>query len=480
LRAAARRRAGWFVPNSLRARLTLSYATLMAALLTILFCGLLALGMQRHIRSTMLSIDEVASATRQLLSEQWAQPDARLIQLVLAQPRPAGVQITIRPTRPKGLPPPPGTPGQSPPPRPFGRLQERSLGSVFGLRTRAVWLHQGDVIIGPAIPVEGVLGIGLVTLGIGIAIAVAISWSVGRWITAQAIVPLTTVTKELRRFADGDFLPSVLETRDQSELGELVDAFNGAASQVVAAFSERERTEQHLRLFLGEAGHEMRTPLTVISAYLEVLDKSGAGDVSIPPETLQTLRGQTRRLRELVERVMALARMEGSNRARAELVDTVEIARDAIAHVTSAQPGDVRLTSAPEDAVVLAEPWELQEAIGNLVDNAIRYGDAAPVDVSVDLEGEDVVVRVRDRGPGVSDADREQLFRHFFRGEQATGKPGSGLGLAIVARAAARLGGNVVLEDGAPQHTVFRLTIPAYQPLSSASSIPAANVLRCG
>jgi signal transduction histidine kinase len=392
-----------------------------------------------------------------------------LIEAVMNEPRPAGVHITVRPVRPKGLPPPPGTAGRTQAPRPFGRMQERSLASMFGLRTRAIWLHQGDVIIGPEIPVEGVLGIGLAALGIGVAMAIAISWSIARWITAQAIVPLTTVTKELRRFADGDFVPSVLETRDQSELGELVDAFNGAAAQVVAAFSERERTEQHLRLILGEAGHEMRTPLTVISAYLEVLDKSGPDDVTIPPDTLRTLRAETRRLRALVERVMALARMEGSNRERAEIVDVVETARDAIAHVTSAQPGDVRLTSSVEDAVVRAEPWELQEAVGNLVDNAIRYGGGTPVDVAIDRDDHHVVVRVRDRGPGVSDADRAQLFRHFFRGEHAAGKPGSGLGLAIVARAAARLGGDVALEDGAPQHTVFRLTIPAYQPAASAS-----------
>ncbi len=157
-------------------------------------------------------------------------------------------------------------------------------------------------------------------------------------------MPLTAVTRELRRFAAGDFMPSTLQTRDESELGDLVDAYNGAAAQVTAAFSERERTEQHLRLILGEAGHEMRTPLTVISAYLEMLEQEGPGAV-LAPETLQTLRVETRRLRALVERVMSLARMEGSDRSRAELIDVTEVAEDAIAHVTTVQGGDVRLTS---------------------------------------------------------------------------------------------------------------------------------------
>lgn len=465
---APRRRANRFLPSSLRARLTVSYATLTALLLTVLFCGLVTLGMQRYIRSTMLAIDEVATATRQIVNDDWSQSDAQLTRLVLQQPRPAGVQIIVRPTRPKGLPPPPGTAGQSPPPQRAGGRPERSLGGVFGLRARAVWLHQGDVVIAPRIPIEQLLAIGAAAMGIAVALAITVSWLIGRWITAQAILPLTTVTKELRRFAAGDFVPSVLETRDASELGELVDAFNGAAAQVMAAFSERERTEQHLRLFLGEAGHEMRTPLTVISAYLEVLDRTGADEITMPQETLQTLRAQTRRLRALVERVMSLARMEGNDRSRAELVDVAEIAQEAIAHVTAAQPADVRLRNTVDDVVVLAEPWELQEAIGNLVDNAVRYGAGTPVRVSIDLENENVVVSVADGGPGVSEADRAQLFRHFFRGEQAAGKPGSGLGLAIVARAAARLGGAVAVEDGTATGTTFRLTLPAYQPRNGA------------
>lgn len=457
------------MPSTLRARLTLSYATLTAGLLTLVFCGLVALGLQRYIRSTMLSIDEVALSTRQILNNHWGEPDSLLMARVEQQPRSDGVRLEVRPKRPPGFPLLTGPDGQAPRadgqmsrPRPTGAPPERSLSAIFGLHTRFIRLHQGVVIVGPTIRIENLLEIGATALAISLAITIGVAWAIGHWITRQAIVPLTAVTQELRRFAAGDFVPSTLETRDESELGELVDAYNAAAAQVVAAFSERERTEQHLRLFLGEAGHEMRTPLTVISAYLEVLDKGGLDGATLSPETLQTLRTETRRLRSLVERVMSLARMEGSDRSRSELLDVTEVAEDAIAHVTSAQGGDVRLTSTAADVVVLAEPWALQEAIGNLVDNAVRYGGGTQVDVAIAQEEDDIVVRVGDRGPGVNEADRAQLFRHFFRGEQAVGKTGSGLGLAIVSRAAARLGGDVALESSEPQRTVFRLTIPRY------------------
>jgi signal transduction histidine kinase len=478
LSVVTRRRRNRFLPSSLRARLTLSYATLTAALLIVLFCGLVALGLQRYIRSTMLSIDEVAVSTRSVIFDHWDESDALLTQRVQQEPREAGVRVDILPQRPFGNRPPPGAArrpyppgvsGQSRGPRLFGQPPERNLSAMFGLHTRPIWMHRGVVIIGPAVRIENLLEIAATALGISLLITVLLAWGIGHWITRQAIVPLTAVTRELRRFAAGDFVPSTLQTRDESELGDLVDAYNGAAAQVVAAFSERERTEQHLRLILGEAGHEMRSPLTVISAYLEMLDKDGAG-ATLSPETLHTLRTETRRLRSLVERVMSLARMEGSDRSRAELVDVTELAEEAIAHVTTAQGGDVRLTSSASDVVVLAEPWALEEAIGNLVDNAVRYGAGTPVDVSIGVQNGDVVVRVSDDGPGVSEADRAQLFRHFFRGEQATGKAGSGLGLAIVARAASRLGGHVALDPATSHRTTFSLTIPTYQPKPPAGT----------
>ena len=460
------------VPRSLRTRLTLSYATVIAILLAIIVSGASIVCFQRYVQTEMLAIDTITSATRHIVRMKWTRSDADLMRSILRQELPSGVSLTVHASRPNNAMLPPDS-GQLPAngveakriaagfPAGFP-LPGPSLDAAVGLHPRIVWLHRGDVIIRSKIATESLLALGFVTLAI--ALTVACSWGIGRWLAAQAILPLLTVTHELRRFASGDFEASDLESRDDTELGELVAAYNGAAAQVVAAFSERERTERHLRVFLGKAGHEMRTPLTVISAYLDVLDTSGPDNIMLTYGILATLRGETRRLRELVERVMDLARMEASDSGGLALLDVAESARDAIDHVNALDRANVRISSNAGDVVVLAEPWALREAIGNLVSNAIRYGEGTPVDLSIDLEREHVVVRVRDRGPGVSDADRIHLFRHFFRGARSNGKPGSGLGLAIVARAAERLGGSVALEHSSPNDTVFTLKIPTYRP----------------
>lgn len=456
--------------GSLRARLTLSYAVVAAALLAVILFGVLVITVQACLRSTMTIVDAATTRTERLYANHQYLSDAQLFALIDRSITERGIRIERHLVRPPDAKRPRNgviAGGRGP--------RGRTVDSLFGRQTRIVWLHAGAVFIEPSLRLEALLGL----IGLGIVAILTTSTSagraIGRSISQQAILPLTTVTRELRRFASGDFTPSVLSTTDATELGALVVAFNGAASQVASAFLERERTEQHLRVFLGEAGHEMRTPLTVISAYLELLDRTDGEHVSVPGDVYATLRGETQRLRELVERVMALARMEGNDLSRAEPVDIVEIARDSISSVARVEPIDVVLDVPAEDVFVLAEPWELGEVLRNLVENAARYGGSTPIDVEIAIDDDDrhVVVRVRDRGPGIAESERSRIFSHFYRGAHAAGKPGTGLGLAIASRAAERLGGKLVLEGGEPGDTVFRLAVPTYRARMEAMSTHA-------
>ena len=130
----------------------------------------------------------------------------------------------------------------------------------------------------------------------------------------------------------------------------------------------------------------------------------------------------------------------------------------------AARRGDVELNVDATASRVVADRADLHEAIGNLVDNAVKYGGDGRVTVDVRNDGEHVVVRVHDGGPGITQHDREHLFERFFRGEGATGVEGSGLGLAIVKRAVARCGGTVTLEPADRNGTTFALVLPAQRP----------------
>jgi len=305
---------------------------------------------------------------------------------------------------------------------------------ALGAGSRVLVIAGERLIIEPdARQTAGPLRTTATLLAIELVLAGAIAWLVASRLTLQAIRPLALVTSELQRFSRGDLHPRPIATRDRAELGELITAFNGAAAQVARALGERETVEANLRRFLADAGHELRTPLTVTSGYLEILRGGGDADRDTLERALATIDEQTRRMRSLVERLLALARLERSNRVDAVLFDVETGTRAAIETVVSARGGDVRF-STDGGGNVFADPIEFAEAVGNLVDNGIKYGAATQVTVAIASEGGDLVVRVTDGGPGIAQSERERVFERFYRGEAHGEIEGSGLGLAIVSR----------------------------------------------
>lgn len=453
---------------SLRARLTLSYAIFAATLLTIVAGAMVFFVLYLSTRPIADALDQTTKRAQAIAYGHPGEPEAQVLQDERALRVPNGVILRVnerdhhRGGGSSGGPPD----GQGHGVSPF------DVGVLFGLRPHVVAVGEhGSVFVAPDLRQLRVMTeTAAASFAIAFAVTLIASWLIGRWITLQALAPLTALAAELRRFASGDFTPRAVKASEHGDVGELVEAYNGAAAQVAAAFQERARVEEHMRRFLGEAGHEMRTPLTVISGYLDVLERGGFDNAEVRALALPTMRTETRRLRALVERLMTLARLEGEDRRETEVVDVVSSARDAIGEVKAARGGTVRLR-ADGDHVVVAEPAEVYEAIVNLVDNAVKYGGGKPVDVSVESDaGDGTIVRVTDRGPGIAEADRPRLFERFFRGEAANGIEGSGLGLAIAARAAERSHGTVALESTGPGGTTFRLVFPPYRAPERARS----------
>jgi len=439
---------------SLRSRLTLSYASVVAAVLIIVALVLTRFAFAFLTQSTFAAVAASVAATQAVVAAHPHDDRTTLQRLILqAASRPG---VIVRP------PPPHGIRRDGPP---HTAADQFSLLTLLGLRPRFVRLNDGsNVFIAPDLAllspaVNAYLG----SLVLAIALALVLAWLFARWITAQAIAPLITVTGELRRFASGDFTQRPVTTNDRSELGELIAAYNGAAAQVESAFAERVRLEEQMRRFLADAGHELRTPLTVIGGFIDVLARGGNADPEISERALRTLRTETRRMRQLVERLMSLARLERPERASAEIVDVAEIARDAVAQVSAARHRDVAVHLTSADALVLGDPGEVHEAIGNLVDNALKYGADSPVSVDVRSARGEVLVAVHDGGPGIPEREQAHVFERFFRGRDASGIEGTGLGLAIVERAVARAGGTVRLHSDATG-TTFSIVLPSHMP----------------
>lgn len=464
--------------NSLRRRLTVSYTVLVGAFISLIAIVLTWLAFDATVQPLK---DAIAADAREVVeisvSDPYLKTEALVARLrnalgrpdivIFARTRGDGFGFPRAPGMPppgqdRGGPPPDGREG--PPPDGFGFAggPHVDVSGMLGIRPQFVRLGTSVVIIAPdRTHLEARVRLFIMALLGAIVFAFIAAWLIARWIAAQAVAPLIAVTGELQRFAGGDFTPREVARGGKTDVGALIEAYNGAAAQVSAAFDERERGEARMRRFLADAGHELRTPLSIIVAYIEVLRKGGVDDPRLRERAFDTLGSETTRMRRLVERLVALARLESPETTQPVVVDLGAIAPDAVAAVVAARGGDVQC-HVESGAFVLADPGDLHEAITNLVDNALKYGEGSPVTVTVEHELAAVAIRVTDRGPGIPVADREKIFERFYRSAVQQTIEGSGLGLAIAKRAAARAGGDLTLERSGAGETTFAIRLPLH------------------
>ena len=258
------------------------------------------------------------------------------------------------------------------------------------------------------------------------------------FVVGRGLAPLTGLAHSLAARGPRALGP-LPEAELPDELRPLVASLNDLLDRLGHAL-ERERA------FIADAAHELRTPLTAVGLQLQLLERVPEGPER--DQALARLKAGVQRAVRLVGQLLDLARQdEAADRPRAR-VDLAALAREVVVEQSEqAAARGIDLGLDATGAEVEGDPEGLRVALGNLVDNAIRYSPpGGKVDVRVRTEGGEAVAEVLDSGPGIPPAERERVFDRFRRGEAAAGS-GSGLGLAIVREIATRHGATVELRD---------------------------------
>lgn len=289
----------------------------------------------------------------------------------------------------------------------------------------------------------------------GVLIAFA---AVGMWYgVGRGLNPLERLREEVGRRSDQDLSP-VAAQHAPREVRPLVNAINGLLSRLDSALSAHRR-------FVANAAHQLRTPLAGLHTQAELALR--ASDPDAARRSLEQLHQAAGRAAHLVSQLMSLARLEprSARPLQAEPLDLNELARATTARwVPQALAGgiDLGFDTCSAQARVVGDRLLLEELLGNLIDNAIRYtphGGEATVRV-LRLPGT-AVVEVEDNGPGIPENERAQVMERFQRGSNTAQTPGSGLGLAIVREIAVTHGAEVHVEAGSNgRGTRVRVTVP--------------------
>ena len=279
----------------------------------------------------------------------------------------------------------------------------------------------------------------------GIVLAVVLS----RLATRTAIRPVTSLTETAEHVASTRDLSRRIEAVGEDEVSRLAASFNTMLEAL-------ERSQRAQRRLVADASHELRTPLTSLRTNLEVLARGGPPDAGDRDRLRADLVAQLEELTGLVGDLVELARDEEPDAPAVEDVRLDRLVAAAVERARRHSPHVVFQTSL-EPALVEGIPSRLDRAVANLLDNAAKFSPRGGV---VDVRLHDGELTVRDRGPGIPDADRGLVFDRFYRSDTARGRPGSGLGLAIVRQVAEGHGGTVAAEAADGGGALLRLRLP--------------------
>lgn len=259
---------------------------------------------------------------------------------------------------------------------------------------------------------------------------------VGLYFVKRLTRPLTQLAEAARAAGYGDRSARVPETGAR-EMREAAAAFNAMQVEIQNFDAERMRT-------LAAVGHDLRTPMTSLRIRTEMIDDPEQRDAMI--RTLDEMG-------VMADGLVSFARDSRESEPSAE-IDLVELLERLCA-----EKGVALVT--PETATLFGRPVALSRAIGNVIENAVRY--AEDVHVSLTSGGADLVIEISDSGPGIAPDILDSVFEPFHRGEKSrnleTG--GSGLGLSIARRIVQSHGGTIALENREPRGLVARITLPS-------------------
>ena len=305
--------------------------------------------------------------------------------------------------------------------------------------------------------------------GITLVVAFAVLSAVATRIGLRPLRAISSAASRIGRGSTGERIPV---TRAGSEVATLTDALNTMLEEVEVSAAAREHALARTRQFAADAAHELRTPVTSIMGYAELLHSGSVSGEGRLTEVYGRICGEATRMREIVEDLLLLDRLGPQalgRQAIVEAVDVAEIAREVAADSVASDPDHPVTVIDDGSPRASAARDEVFRILSNLVANVRAHtppGTAATITVSVQ-DDRTVRTEVSDDGPGIPEEHQDRIFERFHRVDPSRsrrGGSGSGLGLAIVAGLAAANGGSAELVGSDPAGTTFAVSLPPAEP----------------
>ena len=311
-----------------------------------------------------------------------------------------------------------------------------------GVFVAAIFRDRADDDVHGAVLAAGVVGIAALLLG-----------SLLAWRLADRVVkPVAELTRTARAISETD-LSGRIPQRGHDEVAQLAATFNDMVDRLERAFAFQRR-------FIDDAGHELRTPITIIRGHLELIE----ADPSAREETLALVMDELERMSRIVEDLLLLSKREQPDFLALATVDVGTLTDELHGKVAALASVPWKVESRGR-GVIVADRQRLTQAVIQLAQNAVQYGaPGEPIGIGSYVSNGEAAFWIRDSGPGVPHAMQKSIFERFGRGPVGRRSEGAGLGLAIVKAIAEAHHGRVELDSSPGAGATFRIVVPVDQP----------------
>jgi two-component system OmpR family sensor kinase len=300
--------------------------------------------------------------------------------------------------------------------------------------------------------------------------ALVLAMAGGWWLVRLGLRPLEDVERTADSIAAGNLDQRVPGADDTTEVGRLARALNVMLERIEAAFSARvasenrlKESDRHLRQFVADASHELRTPIAAVSAYAELFERGAADHADDLPRVFTGIRSETARMERLVNDLLTLARFDEGLPIQIVPTELVGLGAEAVHTASTVGPQWPVEFTASHPVEVMGDPTRLRQVIDNLLANVRAHTpEGTSATVHVDQEGDMAEVVVKDSGPGMPSEEAARVFERFYRvdASRARNHGGSGLGLSIVAAIVAAHGGTVSAKSAPGEGMTVTVRLP--------------------
>lgn len=279
----------------------------------------------------------------------------------------------------------------------------------------------------------------------------------GYILAKQMLRPIKRINKEISEIEAKNLHRKILQSGTNDEIDELIGNFNNMTNRLQKSFDVQGE-------FVANASHELKTPMAVLMTNIEtaLMNKKISTDTR---DYLETSLGTIHNMNVLIEDLLLLSSLE-KHKKNFNRIDTSIFLKKVVSPLKTAAARksiQINLITPKEKISIKANPTLLDRAISNIIENAIKYSpENSKINVLIEKNETDLIVKVIDEGPGIENKYHEQIFERFFRIDDSRSRKtgGSGLGLAISKEIIGIHNGKIEVQSNKPIGTIFVITIP--------------------